>query len=265
LKTRFFISTILLAWCSTAMAETFPIIDVREGYLIGAVESGNWLESTESVASVKPQTKLSVYSVTGEVGKVRVLKLDTEREPCPDRPVVKLDPQRMAHGAIAFSASWNPLPRKPQSLDVKQREYVDLVRQFLREHGLRDPVARITQIVRIDLDGDDQDEVLISATHYQRDDTKIPDSSSANTYSFVMLERMVAGKPKAELVAGEFYPEAKSDNPPNKYEIAALLDFNGDGKIDMVVRSAYYEGDEVSVYEFQPSGFRKVLSVGCGL
>jgi len=70
---------------------------------------------------------------------------------------------------------------------------------------------------------------------------------------------------KTALVDGEFYPEAKADSAPNRFEIAALLDLNGDCKIDIVVRSAYYEGDEISVYEYQPSGVNEVLSVGCGL
>ena len=43
------------------------------------------------------------------------------------------------------------------------------------------------------------------------------------------------------------------------------FDLNGDSKIDIVVRSAYYEGDEITVYEYQPSGAKKVLNVGCGL
>jgi hypothetical protein len=43
------------------------------------------------------------------------------------------------------------------------------------------------------------------------------------------------------------------------------LDLDGDGKIDVVVRSTYYEGDAISVYEYQPAAVKKVLSVGCGL
>ena len=81
----------------------------------------------------------------------------------------------------------------------------------------------------------------------------------------MILERLVDDKVKTELVDGEFYPEAKADSPPNKFEIAAVLDLNGDGRIDIVVRSAYYERDEISIYEYQASGVKKVLSVGCGL
>ncbi len=170
----------------------------------------------------------------------------------------------MKRGEVAFSASWNPLPRKPKSADANQKQHVDAVREFLREHGFRDPIVHISRIVSVDLDGDGQDEFVISATHYKTGD-EIPDESAPNTYSFVMIERMVEGKTKTELVDGEFYPEAKPDSAPNKFEIAALLDLNGDGKIDTVLRSAYYEGEEISVYEYRSSGVKKVLSVGCGL
>ena len=247
-----------------ASADTFPIIDVRFGYLIGAIASGKWIEPTDATNSVKPDANLHVYGLTGDVGAVQVLRVDTENEPCPDRPVVKLRSFKMKNGAIAFSANWDPLPRKPTIADPRQQKHVDVVREFLREHGLRNPVVHIGQIVGIDLEGDGQEEFVISATHYKGGD-KIPDESTANTYSFVMIERTVQGKPKAELVEGEFYPEPKPDSAPNKFEIAALADLNGDGKIDIVVRSAYYEGDEIGVFEYQRSGMKKVLSVGCGL
>ena len=99
-------------WWS-ASAQTFPIIDVRYGYLIGAIEEGKWIEPTDATNSVKSGAKLSVYGVTGIVGNVAVVKLDTRNEPCPDRPIVKLNPKKMKQGAVAFVAKWNPLPRKP--------------------------------------------------------------------------------------------------------------------------------------------------------
>ncbi|HEY6070841.1 MAG TPA: FG-GAP repeat protein, partial [Chthoniobacterales bacterium] len=174
-----------------------------------------------------------------------------------------LNPKKLKDGAIAFSGK-NPLPRKPQAVDVKDKKYVDSVREFLSEHGLKDPVVQITQAVKIDIDGSGEEEVVISATHYKNGD-EIPDESAPNTYSFVMLARFSQGKTEKQLVDGEFYPDAKSEMPANKFEIAAVLDLNGDGKIDVVVRSRYYEGDEVSVYERTASGFNKALSVGCGL
>jgi hypothetical protein len=146
-------------------------------------------------------------------------------------------------------------------IDPKLPQHVNVVREFLRAHGLRNPIVHISQIFSADLDGDGRDEFVISATHY-KNGNKIPDQAVANTCSLVMIERILYRKPKAKLVDCEFYPEAKADNAPNKFEIAALLDLNGDNKI--VVRSTYYEGDEISINEYQPTGAKK-LSVGCGL
>jgi len=264
LKARFLFASLVFVHCLRASADTFPIVDVRHGYLIGAIESGKWIGPTDATNSVMPGAKVHVYGLTGEAGTTHVLKVDTENEPCPDRPVVKLRPPKVKNGEIAFSANWNPLLRKLKSADGKQRHHADVVREFLRAHGLRDPVVHISQILSVDLDGDGQEESVISATHYKNGD-KIPDESTANTYSFVMVERIIEGRAKAELVDGEFYPKAKAGSAPNKFEIAALVDLNGDGKIDIVVRSAYYEGNEISVYAYQPSGVKKVLSVGGGL
>lgn len=261
---RFLAAGWLFAMCAALDADTFPIVDVRYGYLIGAVESGKWIEATDATDSIKPGAKLPVFGVTGTVGNVTIVKLDTRNEPCPDRPVVKLNPRKLKQGAVAFSADWNPLPRKPKLIDPNDKTHADVVREFLRERGLKNPIVSISQILRIDLDGDGRDEFVISATHY-KNGQHIPHESSPNTYSFVMIERLVDGQSKTELVDGEFYPEAKADVAPNKFEVAALLDLTGDGKIDVVLRSAYYEGDEISVYETQPSGAKKVLSVGCGL
>ena len=293
MKTKFFVAAFLFTCCASVFAETFPIIDVQYGYLIGGVENGKWAESGAATKSVKKAAKLQVYGVAGVVGSAAIVKLDTQNEPCEDRPAVKLNPRKIKDGAIAFGAvsqtaspaspsrggarstsrrvispeiaKWNPLPRKPKLLDPASAEATagKLVGEFLREHGLKDPVIHITQAVQIDLDGDGQDEVVISATHYKNGD-EIPDEATPNTYSFVMVARLSQGK--NELVAGEFYPEPKPDAaPPNKFEIAAVLDLNGDGKIDIVVRSRYYEGDEISVYEQTASGFKQALSVGCGL
>ena len=83
MKTPFLIFAIATICCTAALAEPFPIIDVRYGYLIGAVSDGKWVEPTDATDSVKPGTKLHIYGVTGVVGTVSVVKLDTQNERVP--------------------------------------------------------------------------------------------------------------------------------------------------------------------------------------
>jgi hypothetical protein len=112
-KARLFSAIILFPSCAGAFAQTYPIIDLRYGYLIGAIQNGKWIESDSAKKSVRPGMKLQVYGITGVVGTVSVVKLDTQNEPCEDRPTVKVNPKKVKQGAVAFAANWNPLPRKP--------------------------------------------------------------------------------------------------------------------------------------------------------
>jgi hypothetical protein len=43
-------------------------------------------------------------------------------------------------------------------------------------------------------------------------------------------------------VAGEVYPKPDESVAPNVYQVTAVLDLNGDGKLEVIVHSFYYEG-----------------------
>jgi hypothetical protein len=153
--------------------------------------------------------------------------------------------------------------------DTTQQVYIDAVRDFLKTKGIEQPKVKIDNIVRVDLDSDGEDEVLISATNYFRKDNDVPMRSPAGSYSMVLLRRLVAGKVETTLVEGEFYPEpyVSSDgsfNAPNAYKVIAVLDLDGDGKMEVVVGSQYYEGEMMTIYQCDPNKAEAVLSVGCG-
>src|SRR5206468_10461343 len=111
-------------------------------------------------------------------------------------------------GAVALAAPWNALPRKPQGIDPTQKVYVDAVRDFLKTKRIEQPKVKIENILRVDLDGDGEEEVLISATNYFEKEQGAPMRSPAGSYSMVILRRVVAGKVETQLVEGEFHPKA---------------------------------------------------------
>jgi hypothetical protein len=94
--------------------------------------------------------------------------------------------------------------------------------------------------------------------------------SPAGNYSCVLLRRVVAGKLETQLVEGEFFSKAyvssdqSSFNAPNAYKVIAVLDLDGDGKMEIVIGSRYYEGEATTIYRAGPEKIEQLLSVGCG-
>lgn len=239
------------------------IVDLKNEYILGALENGKWRDSASASAMLKPGTSLRAYALDREIARVTTGKAETMSEPCPDTHTVKIS-AKQKDALMALSASWNALPRKPRSADVTQQVYVETVREFLKQRGLANAKIKISQILRIDLDGDGEDEVLISATDYGTAAGEVPSNSPGNSYSVVLLRRVVAGKVKTQLVAGEFYPKPKQFSAPNRYRVLCVLDLDGDGKMEVIVDSQYYEGGATTIYRCTPSKVEELLTTGCG-
>jgi hypothetical protein len=80
---------------------------------------------------------------------------------------------------------------------------------------------------------------------------------------------VVAGKVETQLIAGEFHPKAYvskegSFDAPSIYKVIATLDLDGDGKMEVVIHSDYYEGGETTIYRCDPKKAEALLSVACG-
>jgi hypothetical protein len=267
-KIAFGLSALMI--CAAAVAaDLHPIVEVQSGYLFGATANGKWIKAEDAAKSIPDETTYRVYGLTEAFGEAKGGKPKPSKDDvCSDVLAVSLSP-KVEKGVIALAASWNALPRKPRVMDTTQQVYVDAVRDFLKTKGIGQPKVNIDNILRVDLDGDGEEEVLISAANYFGKADRVPMRSPAGSYSMVLLRRVVAGKVETQLVEGEFHPKAYvskegSFDAPSIYKVIATLDLDGDGKLEVVVGSNYYEGEEITIYRYDPKKVEALLSVACG-
>ena len=261
------VATVLICAEGSLAADLHPIVEVQSGYLFGAISDGKWIKADETAKLIGDETTYRVYGLTQALGDAKGDKPKLAQD-CGETLAVTLS-SKPEKGVIALAAPWNALPRKPQASYTTQQVYSDAVRDFLKTKGIEQPKVKIENILRVDLDGDGEDEVLISATNYFSKDDRVPMRSPAGSYSMVLLRRVVAGKVETQLVDGEFHTKAyvrKNDSvdAPNAYKVIATLDLDGDGKMEVVVGSNYYEGEAITIYRCDPKKVEAVLSVACG-
>jgi hypothetical protein len=268
-RTLVVVAALLMCTKASSAADLHPIVEVQSGYLFGAISDGKWIKADETAKLIGDETTYQVYGLTQALGEAKAGKpTRPEGLPCEETLAVSLSP-KPENGVIAIAAPWNALPRKPKVIDTTQRAYVDAVRDFLKTKGIEQPKVKIDNILRVDLNGDGEEEVLISAANYFGKADRVPMRSPAGSYSMVLLRRVVAGKVETQLVAGEFHPKAYvskegSFDAPSIYKVIATLDLDGDGKLEVVVGSNYYEGEEITIYRCDPKKVETLLSVACG-
>lgn len=248
----------------------YPVVDLSENCLIGGISGGKWLEAEALTPMIKGNERYRLYTLTKQVGEVAGSKPESYGEPCDETMSIKLTPEPQE--AIAVSGDWNALPRVPRIVGTKDSVYRQVVAGFLRKKGFVRPKINITQLIRIDLDGDGTEEVVVVANHLAGGlgsaDKGMAFHAQPGDYSLVFVRKLVRGKVRDIVLAEEYYPKKTSEpwGPPNKHDVAAVLDLNGDGRMEIILHGAYYEGSWSTVFRLDNNNkFTNVFGCGCGV
>ncbi len=265
--TLFRMATWLAVASSTHAADVATVIELPWRYVIGAHTDGKWLNSAEAGKKLKKDTPFKLYTLKGAQGQVVASKASPDEDVCPDVWLAELGNKDFDSESIGIAAPWNAMPRAVKTADTKQEVYVKAVTDILLEQGIKKPVVKITQHLRMDLEGDGEEEVLLAATYYPsaEGEGNAPTAAAAGNYSFVALRRMLDGKLVTQILDGEFYPKSMEFNAPNVHRVGGVLDLDGDGKMEIILHSQYYEGGATTAWKVGAKKAVKVMEVGCGV
>ena len=247
--------------------DAHAIIDISEGCLMGGISEGQWLDADAIAPLLKGGERYRLYTLKRATGEAVGGVASADGDPCNGTREVALSPKPA--GGIAVGGKWNALPRVPRMLSTNDPAYRQVVAGILRRRGFVRPKINITQVLRIDLDGDGIEEALISATHLAEGigsaEKQMAVHGRPGDYSFVLLRKIVKGKVRDNLLTEHFYPR-KIEYPqtPYRFDVAAVLDLNGDGKMEVIVHGNYYEGSWGTVFRLDGNKVENVFGCGCG-
>jgi hypothetical protein len=160
---------------------------------------------------------------------------------------------------VAISAPWILVPHLVQEIE-DDGTYTAFAAELLAERGLNVPEPAIKQLLQVDLEGDGVNEVVIVA-----EDVTDGLFAEDGDYSIAFMRRTVQGDVRTAILGDSVIVTA--DSPVvDSFSVGAVADLNGDGRMEIVLTSAYYEGIGVEVWEYVDDdlGLIPQISAGCG-
>lgn len=256
---------IFLSLTASAQTEIVPILETKIYGLLGGVKDGKFIDAKTTFAELKGKRSYAVYDTRQKIATITAeIEAPLQDDPCDDFYRAKIELDDIDGVAVGANAGWNLMPRAPKTVDLKNPVYIKAASDALRAKGIINKAPKLSDVIRIDLEGDGQEEVLLSATSYG---SGIQPSAKKGDYSFVLLRKIVGGKPRNIIVTGDFVTKKISFGTPSKFGISSIVDLNGDGKMEIVVYGVYYEGSWIETYEMKgdkPAAI-EALNIGCGV
>lgn len=190
-------------------------------------------------------------------------------EPLETRGVELAEPELLGEWpgpyGLAISAPWRLVPHVVEEID-DSGAYSGFARELLSARGLEVANPRIKQLIRADLEGDGVNEIIVVAEDLE--DGLSPMASSGD-YSIAFMRKVVDGEVETAILGEDLITDPGTPDDPRinlSFTIGAVADLSGDGKMEVVVSTAYYEGLWVEVWEYFNDDFGMIptLNVGCG-
>lgn len=244
----------------TAYSPYGPI--VVNGFLLGGYD-GQWINDEQIFDLIQDMESYRVYVAGAFVGIEQGEKIaETEEEGyCGNRVQLSMhsDTDELGENSLlAISSKADPFIRPVEKLDAADSQYQSIVDGIAAAEGFASLKLAIRDVLLADIDGDGESELLINANNeatYEED----------NVFGSVLLVQKSTGqnffidKTFLALKEGE-----EGTFGLDRYKILDICDLNGDGSMELIVKSYGIDLLEYGVFTFSGGAFTLVMSNGAG-
>lgn len=270
---------------STTTAAPAGPVDALVPLLIGGSSDGGWLflgawqqdrwqpATDPSGNPIRPGigagTPFVATDLTGEtpvtLGENIEACFDGRVGPAIDVELAPPDPPGFGYSAVALPVpEWQLKPRPIAVSSTAPEAYRALGEAAFEDEAVDATLGAVEQLVVTDLDGDGDDEALVSFEFFQ------PSAGPGAPGDLAALLLIDATSRAADTVLLSAVPDDAGDGTGESFEVIEryrvldVADLNGDGRMEVLVHAWYYEGAAVIVYTYDGGELTEVLSSGCG-
>jgi hypothetical protein len=246
---------------ASLVAPSEPILVTDRDFVLGELSAGHWQRPKNLHLSFPVDTqRFGIGKPIGE-GKIAGFSEDAETDEVYD----------LADGSTKDAQLVGRQPTFPRPVTIPagpRTKYVRMVNSFLAgKMHFKPEGTRITQLFRVDLDGDGRDEMLITAsnTTEERVFTSMADSPLHRTgdYSALLLQYLDK-RDRPHLVALDVDYKKTYRDALNLCQVDAIADIDGDNKMEIISSSRYYEGTAVVLWNFKNGKLKELVSAASG-
>jgi len=242
----------------------------------GYLEGQGWLSDSECLEFIGKGMKIDLVKLgVGKVGTFTVDRFLPPSEEPPDEGTV------YARGAVKTreegDSGSEPIigvfdpgiePPKTEVISPDNKTYQKAARDFLKGQGLKEKDLKgmfVSQVVKVDLEGDGTDEVFISVQSSENYLTDFWEEEGGKLYSYLFMRKVVNGKVQTFVLYGEQYPRGGDVGMTLVFKLAGFWDLDGDGALEVITDESYYEGFAFGIYSFEDGEFFYRTGWGAGV
>ncbi len=167
----------------------------------------------------------------------------------------------LGYDVIAVTADWPLQPRPVRQAGLQVPIYSEIGGSFLLSEVDTAFDGTVVQAVRVDLDGNDVDEVLVT---YERQEAG--DFGGVGDFSSIYVRYPSSDGTVIDEVLVSYVSADPVDFPtPGRYSLAAVADLNGDGVMEVMIRDQFWESGGMQVLALVDGRLTRVGGGGCGL